>query len=233
MFKGVLFDFDNTLVDSAKVLPKAQWKAAELIANYIGRPQHVAEVFSTIKRVERTLELFGVYDRDRYWHHVLAELGAENAVDERTIRRWTEAYWSEYIKHELFLDTITVLESLKHRCKLGIVSNTDGLPDMKRKRLEKVGILSYFDAVVIAGEEGVDPKPSPKPFLTAVKVLGLKRDECLMVGDHPVNDVVGAKSAGLHTALLDPTGEKVYTVKPDYVVSRLLEVVDIVLGKRF
>jgi beta-phosphoglucomutase-like phosphatase (HAD superfamily) len=32
-FRGVLFDFDNTLVDSAAVLPKAQQKVAELIGN--------------------------------------------------------------------------------------------------------------------------------------------------------------------------------------------------------
>jgi beta-phosphoglucomutase-like phosphatase (HAD superfamily) len=36
-FRGVLFDFDNTLVDSAAVLPKAQQKVAELIATYIGK----------------------------------------------------------------------------------------------------------------------------------------------------------------------------------------------------
>jgi HAD superfamily hydrolase (TIGR01549 family) len=232
-FKGVLFDFDNTLVDSAKVLPTAQWRAAELIAGYLGRPQHVMEVFSIIRIVEKIMEIYGVYDRDLFWRHVLAEMGVENAVDEGAMRRWTEAYWSEYMKHELFPDAATVLESLQGRCRLGMVTNTDGLPGMKQKRLEKVGVLRYFDVVVIAGEDGIEPKPSPKPFLMAVKALGLGPDECLMVGDHLVNDVVGAKSAGIYAALLDPAGLKGFAVKPDYVVSRLSEVVEIVFGKHF
>lgn len=232
-FKAVFFDFDNTLVDSAEVLPKAQHKAAELIAAHLGRPEMFEEIFSTIRRVERILELQGVYNRDRFWLHVLAEVGFNDSVDEDILRAWTEAYWSEYMQHKLFPDAIEVLEQLKGRVRLGMVTNTDGLPGMKRKRLETTGVLRYFDVVVIAGEDGVEPKPSPRPFSMAVKALGLRPWECLMVGDHPVNDIAGAKSAGLYTALLDPEGVKPCSVKPDYVVSRLSEVVDIVFGKRF
>jgi FMN phosphatase YigB (HAD superfamily) len=87
---------------------------------------------------------------------------------------------------------------------------------------------------VIAGEDGIEPKPSPKPVSPwLLKLWDLGRMSVLWVGDHPVNDVVGAKSAGIYAALLDPAGLKGFAVKPDYVVSRLSEVVEIVFGKHF
>jgi putative hydrolase of the HAD superfamily len=232
-FRGVLFDFDNTLVDSAAVLPKAQQKVAELIATYIGKPQLSMEIFKVLKRAEEVLELHGVYDRDRYWQHVLAELGFGDAVDERLLREWTRAYWEEYMKHELFPDALHVLGTLRKVCKLAIVTNTDGLPGMKRQRLEKAGVLDFFEVVVIAGEGGVEAKPSPQPFRLAVKMLGLSPSECLMVGDDPVKDVAGAKAAGIYAALFDRFGRRLVSGRPDYIISRLMDVLVIVFGKHF
>jgi len=47
-------------------------------------------------------------------------------------------------------------------------------------------------------------KPLPKGFRRAVKILELKPEECVVIGDQLFTDVLGAKLAGLGVILVDP-----------------------------
>ncbi|MEM1942696.1 MAG: HAD family hydrolase [Candidatus Caldarchaeum sp.] len=226
--KAVFFDFDNTLVDSLSVLPKAQRRAAELIAGFLGGDVDAEEVFSVVRRVERVVEMQGVYDRDVVWIHVLRELGFDGRPEAGVLRSWTLAYWEEYSSGKPFPDAVKVLAELEKHQRLGLITNTDGLPGMKRWRLGMSGLERFFDVVVVAGEDTPEAKPSPRPFLEAVSLLGLRPRDCLMVGDDPVNDVAGSKAAGLAAVLVDRRGGRPCPVRPDYTVSSLLEVLDVV-----
>ncbi|WP_438486182.1 HAD family hydrolase [Streptomyces sp. S186] len=57
------------------------------------------------------------------------------------------------------------------------------------------------DAVAVSGEWGV-AKPDPDFFARTVELAGVQAAEVLYVGDHPQNDVVPARAAGLRTAHL-------------------------------
>jgi beta-phosphoglucomutase len=59
--------------------------------------------------------------------------------------------------------------------------------------LQKNGLLSSFE-LVISGEDLEEGKPSPEPFVTALKKLGLKTNEALVVENSPlgVNSAVKA-----------------------------------------
>ncbi|MDW8359476.1 MAG: HAD family hydrolase [Candidatus Caldarchaeum sp.] len=219
VLKAVLFDFDNTLVDSARVLPLAQRRVAAEVAGFLGVGFDGA--LEAVRRVEAVLEKQGVYDRDRMWMHVLRELGFNGVVEERLLRSWTLAYWEEYAKGEVFPEAPQVLRALGSRYSLGLVTNTDGLDGMKRFRLERKGLKGFFKVVVVAGEDVPEVKPSPRPFLHAAELMGVRPAECVMVGDDPVNDVSGAKAAGMRAVLLDRSGGKPVVLKPDHVVSTL------------
>lgn len=223
MLKAVLFDFDNTLVDSAAVLPLARRRVAEEIVAYYGNSLDVEEVAQVVAWVEHVAERQGLLDRDLIWEHVIHNLKVDSVPPSETLRRWSNIYWTEYVKGPLFPDTVSVLENLGRRYVLGMVTNTDGMPGMKMQRLEKSGLLKFFKAVVIAGEDVPETKPSPRPFLHAAKLLNVKPEECIMVGDDPINDVLGAKSAGMYSVLLDRQGGKPYPVKPDHIVKSLRE----------
>ncbi|MEM0384259.1 MAG: HAD family hydrolase [Candidatus Caldarchaeum sp.] len=231
--RAVFFDFDNTLVDSLSVLPAAQRRAAELIAGFLGGDVDVEEVLSVVRLVERVVEMQGVYDRDVVWAHVLRELGFDGRPEAGVLRSWTHAYWEEYSKGKPFPDAVKVLAELQKHRRLGLITNTDGLLGMKRRRLSISGLERFFDVVVVAGEDTPEAKPSPRPFLKAVSVLGLRPGDCLMVGDDPVNDVAGSKSAGLAAVLVDRRGGRPCPVKPDYVVSSLTQVLEVVGGISF
>jgi HAD superfamily hydrolase (TIGR01549 family) len=64
-------------------------------------------------------------------------------------------------------------------------------------RLEKWKLKSYFKAVVTP-EQHFEFKPSPVPFLAAIKQLKIPADHCFVVGDEPA-DMMGGKKAGAET----------------------------------
>ncbi len=70
--------------------------------------------------------------------------------------------------------------------------------------MKKLGILEFFDAIILSGEVGV-AKPEKKVFEIALKELGIKDAQKVMhVGDCPFADVQGAQNAGLIPVLFDP-----------------------------
>lgn len=98
----------------------------------------------------------------------------------------------------------------------------------------EVGELPGAGAVlsVIASATGVRPtvvgKPYPTMFKEAVRRLGTRPEDTLMVGDRLETDIEGAAAAGLKTALV-LTGvsgrEDIGTLSPDYVLDDLHAVV--------
>jgi HAD superfamily hydrolase (TIGR01509 family) len=95
-----------------------------------------------------------------------------------------------------------LLDWLKDRCRLGVVSNFDYTPTVRRILAEE-GILGRFGTVVVSDEVGWR-KPQPVIFRQALTDLGVTAEECLFVGDRPEIDVAGAKAMGMAAAWLNP-----------------------------
>jgi putative hydrolase of the HAD superfamily len=84
--------------------------------------------------------------------------------------------------------------------RVGIVSNSEGkLPEL----FARVGLGDAFEIVVDSAHEGVR-KPDPEIFVRATQRMGIDPARALYAGDIPDVDVLGARSAGLHAALIDP-----------------------------
>ncbi|MFM8525315.1 MAG: HAD-IA family hydrolase [Cyanobacteriota bacterium] len=79
-----------------------------------------------------------------------------------------------------------------HGLQLAVVSNFDSrLHDL----LEALGLRGHLEAVVISSEVGA-AKPSARPFVVALKQLGVSASEAWHIGDSP-EDGQGATAAGL------------------------------------
>jgi HAD superfamily hydrolase (TIGR01549 family) len=72
---------------------------------------------------------------------------------------------------------------------------------------EDLGIRSYFDHVIASAEVG-SAKPDRTIFDTAVRRLGVPSSKVLHIGDSIVEDLQGARAAGLHALLLDRNGDE-------------------------
>ena len=100
---------------------------------------------------------------------------------------------------ELYPEVLDVLEQLRERFQLAVISNFDG---RLRLILQNLGISKYFAHVFISSELGAD-KPDPEIFRHALKLIHLNPDEVLHVGDDPERDWKAAKEAGLSVFHLD------------------------------
>jgi HAD superfamily phosphatase (TIGR01668 family) len=63
-------------------------------------------------------------------------------------------------------------------------------------------------------------KPLPLAFLRALRVLGTRRDETVVVGDQLLTDVLGAKLMGMHAILTEPISEH------GFITTRMMRVVE-------
>jgi HAD superfamily hydrolase (TIGR01549 family) len=92
---------------------------------------------------------------------------------------------------------VEFLSFLKTRgIKLGLISNTQMPSRFRHPTIEKQGLLSYFDVIVLSSEVSWR-KPRAEIFLEALRQLQVEPEECLHFGDNIRADVEGAKQVGI------------------------------------
>ncbi len=89
------------------------------------------------------------------------------------------------------------LQFLKQKnIKVGMVSNTQIPPFHVEDSLRQLGLLSYFDTLVLSSEFSWR-KPSRRIFEEGLRRLQAKPESCIHFGDSLAADVEGAKKAGI------------------------------------
>jgi putative hydrolase of the HAD superfamily len=147
-----------------------------------------------------------LYEREREWWYAvvrdaLGATGPRAALDAACAELF--AYYADAAAWHVFPEVPRLLETLRgHGCKLAVVSNFDGrLPPL----LASLGITQRVDAIVHSSLAG-SAKPDPAIFRAALARLGVAPADALHVGDDPLDDVAGARGAGLRAALVDRRG---------------------------
>jgi putative hydrolase of the HAD superfamily len=158
-------------------------------------------------RVSQTLQRFG-YNLD---------------VCDPIVTGATMAFADEFIRYvHLDNEAIKVLQTLKGKYKLGVVSNF-AIPECGLKLLSKFGLKGFFDAVVISGEVN-RRKPSAEIFEKALKALNVDASQTIFVGDMLDLDIKGPKNVGMKTVLIQRRPlEAVSDANPDWIIKRLDE----------
>ena len=78
---------------------------------------------------------------------------------------------------------------------------TNGNADVRR-----LGLADYFRFALCAEELGVG-KPDPTPFREALKRAGVEASAAVHIGDHPNDDIAGARRAGMRAIWFNPNGK--------------------------
>jgi putative hydrolase of the HAD superfamily len=116
----------------------------------------------------------------------------------------------------IFKNTVPLLKELKNRGYIvGVITNGPSM--LQNHKMDTSGLRPYCDIVVVSGDVGVH-KPSPDIFVYTANKLGLKPDECVYVGDHPVNDIQGALSAKMKAIRMNWGWFKNQDLRPDVPV---------------
>jgi putative hydrolase of the HAD superfamily len=82
---------------------------------------------------------------------------------------------------------------------LGIVSN--GAEASRRELVRRLGFDSRVRTLVSSERAGMR-KPDVRIFELAAREVGVAPQRCWFVGDHPVNDIAGARAAGMRPVWL-------------------------------
>ncbi len=207
--RAVFFDFDDTLDNRDAAF--RQGLSAFL--------SHYYPSLSAAEHTARQQEMFR-YQRGDYGHiihydemirHFLDLWPAEVTVDpQRALWRFYHGFAAGGVLHS---DALSTLTALRRRGYLtGIITNGNPIP--QTCKMDHSGLRPYVDLMVLAGEEGIQ-KPDPAIFRIAAARLGVHPAACLYVGDHPQNDMGGAKSAGFQVVL------KLAQREPDHPIHRL------------
>lgn len=201
MFKhivsDVFFDLDHTLWDfeknSALTFKKilvdngVQVDLPDFLEVYV--PTNLA--FWKLYREERITKEELRYQRLKTTFDALG-----HPVADPKIHALAEAYIAHLSTfNHLFPNTIEILEYLRPRYKLHIITN--GFQEIQEKKLVNAKIHSYFDQIINSEMAGVK-KPNPIIFELALKNAAVAPEKALMVGDNIEADILGAQAVGFH-----------------------------------
>jgi putative hydrolase of the HAD superfamily len=119
-----------------------------------------------------------------------------------------------------------VLDVLRERYPLAAV--TDAQSAHARGELHQVGLLDYFDPIIVSGDHGYR-KPDRRLFQFALDGMGVAAENALYVGNDMYRDIFGAREAGMKTVMFDSDqGTKVHQdCAPDYTITDLRDLLKI------
>lgn len=228
--RGVAFDLDGTLVDSAPGLTAAVDNALyalelpmageERVVTWIGNGADVLiQRALTWARQERAA-LRAAQGKPSVDHDDIPQ-----AEQQAILRKLFDRYYGEVAEEGSFLfpavaDTLGAL----HAKGLPLALVTNKPTPFVAPILASLDIAKYF-TVVIGGDDVKNKKPHPEPLLLVAEKLGLAPAELLLVGDSR-NDIQAAKAAGCSSIGLTygyNYGEPISLSEPDYIFDQFNE----------
>jgi putative hydrolase of the HAD superfamily len=243
--RAIAFDVNGTLVEihTEDGMPEI-FRAAGHFLTYQGidlRRHHVQDLyFKILKEQQRASpEEHPEFDAVEIWRTIIEDhmteftraLPAEKLAEMPVFL--AEMYRGISRRRlRLYPHVREVLDQLRERLPLAIV--TDAQSAWARGELHKVGLLGYFDPIVVSGDHGYR-KPDGRLFRQATEAMGVAAEHTLYVGNDMHRDVYGAREAGMTTVMFNSDqGTKEYQdCVPDYTIDdhrELLEILDLPRG---
>lgn len=204
MIELLTFDLDNTLWETDSVVAAAERTLLDWL-------QQHAPLFSRLDAEARRAvrrEVIEQHPELRYrvtplriaiLQHGLLRAGYPEQDARELALAGFQVFLDARHQLELFPHAEQLLRQLSRHYLLASISN--GNADVRR-----LGLDHYFKAIVSADEVGVG-KPHPEPFLTALQTLGVEPEHALHIGDHPEDDMRGARQVGMHTLWFNGQGK--------------------------
>jgi len=221
-WKAIVFDLDDTLYPEKEFVMSGFRAVAAWAENKLGIDSNIVEI-----------ELVNYYRNGIRGDIFNRWLESHNLFSDDIVEQMINVYRNHNPSIFPFPEFKEVLGELKKKFLLGIVS--DGYLEVQKKKLNALGIRSFFDEVVFSDEWGQKAwKPSSKPFEIISHRLGVLPNQCIYVADNPMKDFFGAKKTGMYTIrIIHPNGEysncKPPSVehKPDLITTSIKELLNI------
>ena len=189
MIKAVLFDFDETLQDRTAAFEKYMDLFLDEFCPDISlqeKNRRKEDMVSTGNG--------GYVDREEWYQSLIDKWHWSDAPSKTVLANHYDNRFGDCCV--IFKNTVPLLKELKERGLIvGIITN--GPSYLQNHKLDQSGLRKYCDITVVSGDVGIH-KPDPALFKYTADKLCLKTEECVYVGDHPINDIQGALDSGMN-----------------------------------
>lgn len=225
MLEFVFMDLDDTILD----FHKAEAIALTDTLEYFGVTvtDTVISRYSVINLSQWELLELGKLTRDevkvRRFRLLFEELGI--VCDAEEVRKYYEKRLS--VGHYFLPGAVELLDTLKGRCKLYIVSN--GTTSVQQGRIKSAGIAHYFEAIWLS--EAVGYVKPQKEFFAACfsQIPNFDPARAIILGDSLTSDILGGINGGIRTCWFNPQkkdGRR--DIVPDFEIASLDEFVSLI-----
>lgn len=198
----IIFDLDNTLTHRNLTIEKY----SECLIEHFKLEDNSENIFK-IQSIIHKIDNGGYPKKELLTHPSIAESVANSLIDLLAWKavphiQYLTDFWFDYFPKVAveMPHARTILESLKAKgYVLAVLSN--GKHFSRLNTIRNLGFESYFDEIISSEKVGFK-KPEAEIFHKTCEILNVSTQQCLFVGDHPVNDYAGAKNVGMQALLL-------------------------------
>ncbi|HMA99604.1 MAG TPA: HAD family hydrolase [Spirochaetota bacterium] len=234
MLKAVLFDLDNTLYSYTHANNKGLYKSLKKFCACTNTAYKKAAAAHDRIRLELKEDLDNApacHNRVLFYKRMFEEV--KKVVDYKQVLKVYRTYWRFFYKNiKPACGLLKVMSRLRELgLKTAVVSNYVSSHQLKKLSLLK--LASFFDAVVISEEVGLE-KPAPGIFAYTLDKLALKPQAAVMVGDNYRADIKGAAACTIKTVLTAEFSEQPPEKQSaDYHIKRLDELPGLLQRENF
>ncbi len=187
MIKAIIFDLDGTILDRNASLK-------HFLATQYDRLAEKLNQITKIDYISRFVELDcrGYAGKEKVYKTILSEFDIQTISCEELVSDREIHFIDSCIPFPNLIETLDILTKTGYL--LGMITNGRG--NFQRRKIQMLGIEKYFPSILISEVEGIS-KPAAEIFLRALGNLDVLPDESVFIGDHPINDIMGAQSVGM------------------------------------
>jgi putative hydrolase of the HAD superfamily len=185
--RAILFDLDETLNDRQATL---KIFVEHFLQEFASKLEPIS--FDDLLLEYQRVDAGGYCPRDQA-HEILAKSLSwlEPVSAEVLLAFWYDLFPKLSVPMPHAQETLIALQS--RGIKLGLVTN--GKSKIQNRKVDALELREFLDVILVSEDVGIK-KPDPRIFQIALEHWELEASQVWMVGDHPVNDVLGARDAG-------------------------------------
>jgi HAD superfamily hydrolase (TIGR01509 family) len=216
MVKGIIFDFDGTLVDSLETYWQVFQRGAQTLNLPVPKREELTAwlnegggLLDILSQIYPTLDKEAILNCAEKMREVLSDVVKEFPI---TIKPGAKE----------------VLGFLKMKgIIIGLVTGRVLTSEQMWTELRELGIAQFFDAIVTGSDQ--PRKPAPDGIIACLEKMNLTPEDSVIVGDAK-SDLIAGKKAGVRVIVLrneGNIGKKFTNEQPDMVIDNLTQLVSL------
>ena len=170
MIKAILFDLDGVLINTTQLQISS---TSEALNPYIKVNNYIKSILKQTITTKEKLKIFNEanYLKKNQLKNIYIE---KKKIFEREIKK-------RKIFSKKIYDIFVYLKKKNYKCALVTNANLKTtLLIIKKMKIKK------FFSVIVTNKNRIKPKPSPEPYIYAMKKLNIKKENCLIFEDSEV-----------------------------------------------